>query len=104
MSCAVPRTWPCIARSAIIRWTDNVRLLQALNEAGILDNPTAFRLRRAYLIYRAMVHRLNLAQQSARVANDRFEQPRHRARSGAGRGGSCGSGGHGATIIGLQCA
>jgi len=61
---------------AIIRWTDNVRLLQALNEAGILDNPTAFRLRRAYLIYRAMVHRLNLAQQSARVANDRFEQPR----------------------------
>ncbi|MFZ1982820.1 MAG: bifunctional [glutamate--ammonia ligase]-adenylyl-L-tyrosine phosphorylase/[glutamate--ammonia-ligase] adenylyltransferase [Desulfatitalea sp.] len=61
---------------AIVRWTDNVRLLQALNEAGILDNPTAFRLRRAYLIYRAMVHRLNLAQQSAHVANDRFEQPR----------------------------
>ena len=61
---------------AIIRWTDNVRLLQALNESGILDNPTAFRLRRAYLIYRAMVHRLNLAQQSARVSNDRFEQPR----------------------------
>ncbi|MBI5894647.1 MAG: bifunctional glutamine synthetase adenylyltransferase/deadenyltransferase, partial [Desulfobacterales bacterium] len=61
---------------AIIRWTDNVRLLQALNEAGILDNPTAFRLRRAYLIYRAMVHRLNLAQQSAQVSNDRFEQPR----------------------------
>ncbi len=61
---------------AIVRWTDNVRLLQALNEAGILDNTTAFRLRRAYLIYRAMVHRLNLNQQSARVSQDRFAQPR----------------------------
>ncbi len=60
----------------IIRWTDNVRLLQALNEAGILDDETAFRLRRAYLIYRATAHRLNLRQQSARVGRDRFERSR----------------------------
>jgi glutamate-ammonia-ligase adenylyltransferase len=61
---------------AIVRWTDNVRLLQALHEAGILDHLTAFRLRRAYLIYRATVHRLNLAQQPAQVGDDRFVQPR----------------------------
>ena len=60
----------------IVRWTDNVRLLQALNEAGILDDETAFRLRRAYLIYRAMAHRLNLRQQSAQVGSDRFQRPR----------------------------
>ena len=60
----------------IVRWTDNVRLLQALNEAGILDDETAFRLRRAYLIYRATAHRLNLRQQPALVGNDRFQRPR----------------------------
>lgn len=56
----------------IVRWTDNVRLLQALNETGIIDNATAFGLRRAYLIYRAMVHRLNLRQQPAKIKDDRF--------------------------------
>jgi glutamate-ammonia-ligase adenylyltransferase len=60
----------------IIRWTDNVRLLQALNEAGILDHETAFCLRRAYLIFRAMAHRLNLRQQSVRAGKDRFQRPR----------------------------
>ena len=60
----------------MVRWTDNVRLLQALNESGILDNGTAFGLRRAYLIYRAMVHRLNLRQQPARVDDDRFDTAR----------------------------
>jgi [glutamine synthetase] adenylyltransferase / [glutamine synthetase]-adenylyl-L-tyrosine phosphorylase len=60
----------------ITRWTDNVRLLQALNEAGILDDTTAYLLRRAYLIYRAMVHRLNMRQQPARVIDDRFNASR----------------------------
>jgi [glutamine synthetase] adenylyltransferase / [glutamine synthetase]-adenylyl-L-tyrosine phosphorylase len=61
---------------AIVRWTDNVRLLQALNESGILDDNTAFGLRRAYLIYRAMVHRFNLRQQPAQVDEDRFPAAR----------------------------
>jgi glutamate-ammonia-ligase adenylyltransferase len=56
----------------IVRWTDNVRLLQSLKEAGLLDETTAFMLRRAYLIYRAMVHRLALARQPAQVPNHRF--------------------------------
>ena len=60
----------------IIRWTDNVRLIQALNDTGILGDTTAFGLRRAYLVYRAMVHRLNLKQQPARIDDDRFEAAR----------------------------
>lgn len=36
----------------------------------------AFGLLRAYLIYRAMAHRLNLNQPSARASNDRFAQLR----------------------------
>jgi glutamate-ammonia-ligase adenylyltransferase len=56
----------------IIRWTDNVRLLQALAEADIIDEVTAYRLRRAYLIFRAVVHRLNLQDRSTLVDNRRF--------------------------------
>lgn len=60
----------------IVRWTDIVRLLQALNEADILDDTTAYLLRRTYLIYRAMVHRLNLRQQPVRVTDERFRPSR----------------------------
>ncbi len=60
----------------IVRWTDNVRLLQSLSESGILDETTAFGLRRAYLIYRAVVHRLNLRQQPVHVADGRFDPAR----------------------------
>ncbi len=56
----------------ITRWTDNVRLLQALAEAGIIDEVTAYRLRRAYLIFRAVAHRLNLQDHSALVDSQRF--------------------------------
>jgi len=58
---------------ALTRWTDNVRLLQALSEAGILDGKTAYRLRHAYLIYRAVTHRLNLKEQSILVDGGRFK-------------------------------
>ena len=56
----------------IIQWTDNVRLLQALAESGAMGQYTAHFLRHCYLIYRATVHRLNLAQQPATVAPERF--------------------------------
>jgi glutamate-ammonia-ligase adenylyltransferase len=56
----------------IVRWTDNVRLLQSLMESGILDETTAFGLRRAYLIYRAVAHRLSLREQESRAIDDRF--------------------------------
>jgi glutamate-ammonia-ligase adenylyltransferase len=65
----------------IVRWTDNVRLLQALNEAGILDETTAFGLRRAYLLLRAAVHRLNLQGLATEIDDDRFDGVRHLVQS-----------------------
>ncbi|HSO21021.1 MAG TPA: bifunctional [glutamate--ammonia ligase]-adenylyl-L-tyrosine phosphorylase/[glutamate--ammonia-ligase] adenylyltransferase [Desulfosarcina sp.] len=61
----------------IVRWTDNVRLLQALAEAGILEGADAYRLRQAYLIYRAVAHRLNLQERSTLIDARRFEHLRH---------------------------
>jgi glutamate-ammonia-ligase adenylyltransferase len=64
-------------RPEILRWTDNVRLLQSLAEAGILATATAHLLRRSYLIYRAMAHRLNLRALPARLPLASFAEPRH---------------------------
>jgi glutamate-ammonia-ligase adenylyltransferase len=60
----------------LTRWTDNVRLLQALAQTGIIDGTTAYRLRQAYLIYRAVGHRLDLQERSALVDCHRFEHLR----------------------------
>jgi glutamate-ammonia-ligase adenylyltransferase len=60
----------------ILRWTDNVRLLQSLAETGVLATATAHLLRRTYLIYRAMAHRLNLRELPAQMPVSRFAEPR----------------------------
>jgi len=60
----------------IIRWSDNVRILNALNRTGIIDDQTAHILRDGYLTYRAMVHRLSLQNKSAVVAKNRFSKLR----------------------------
>ena len=65
----------------ITRWTDNVRLLQALAETGIVDGVTAYRLRQAYLIFRAVAHRLNLQERSTLVDGRRFRHLRDLVRS-----------------------
>jgi [glutamine synthetase] adenylyltransferase / [glutamine synthetase]-adenylyl-L-tyrosine phosphorylase len=57
---------------SILQWTDNVRLLQSLFETGIIGHATAYRLRRAYLIYRAIVHRLDLQEKPACLKDDRL--------------------------------
>lgn len=56
----------------IIRWSDNVRILNALNRTGIIDDQTAHILRDGYLTYRSMVHRLSLQNKSAVVNKNRF--------------------------------
>jgi [glutamine synthetase] adenylyltransferase / [glutamine synthetase]-adenylyl-L-tyrosine phosphorylase len=56
----------------IIRWSDNVRILNALNRTGIINDQTAHILRDAYLTYRAMVHRLSLQNKNAMVAKNGF--------------------------------
>ena len=51
------------------RWTDNVRLLQALMETQVLSPQNAHFLRETYLACRQTVHRLNLQQKPARVTS-----------------------------------
>ncbi|MFO8083696.1 MAG: bifunctional [glutamate--ammonia ligase]-adenylyl-L-tyrosine phosphorylase/[glutamate--ammonia-ligase] adenylyltransferase [Desulfobacterales bacterium] len=56
----------------IIRWSDNVRILNALNQTGVIDDQTAHVLRDGYLTYRATAHRLSLQNKTAIVAKNRF--------------------------------
>jgi [glutamine synthetase] adenylyltransferase / [glutamine synthetase]-adenylyl-L-tyrosine phosphorylase len=56
----------------LVRWTDNVRLIGALCRCGVFDDATAYFLRKAYLTYRIVGHRLDLKEQPAIVSDDRF--------------------------------
>jgi glutamate-ammonia-ligase adenylyltransferase len=58
---------------ALLRWTDNVRLLQALIETDTMDEYTAHLLKYAYLIYRAAAHQLSLQEESAKVPREKFK-------------------------------
>jgi glutamate-ammonia-ligase adenylyltransferase len=60
----------------ITQWTDNVRQLQELSKHAVIDQKTAFMLRRAYLILRAMGHRLNLKGLPAHIGSHRFQELR----------------------------
>lgn len=62
----------------LVKWTDNVRLLNSLSRANILDEKTAYFLRMAYLIYRAYAHRLSLEEKPALVSRDKFQELRHK--------------------------
>ena len=57
---------------ALTRWSDNVRILESLLETGIIDDHTAYRLKQAYLTYRATAHRLSLRNLPPTVPADRF--------------------------------
>ncbi len=60
--------------AGLLKWTDNVRLLQALIETGAMDEYTAHILKHAYLIYRAAAHQLSL-QEKAGQSPPRSIQP-----------------------------
>jgi glutamate-ammonia-ligase adenylyltransferase len=59
-------------------WTDNVRLLQALSQTGIIHENTAHLLKHAYLIYRAVAHQLSLQEAPAQISPDKYERLRKR--------------------------
>jgi glutamate-ammonia-ligase adenylyltransferase len=65
-------------RPEILAWTDNVRLIRSLADAGIIGETTAYFLRKAYLTYRSMGHKLSLRERAARVPEDRFVELRER--------------------------
>ncbi len=56
----------------LLKWTDNVRLIQSLIETGTMDEITAHVLKHAYLIYRAAAHQLNLQEKPAKVPREKF--------------------------------
>ncbi|WP_054774493.1 hypothetical protein [Methylogaea oryzae] len=50
-----------------MEWTDNVRLLERLSDAGFLSRDEAEFLKQAYVGFRAQVHRAALQEQEARI-------------------------------------
>lgn len=57
---------------ALTRWSDNVRILDAMAKANILETEHAFGLRDAYTKMRNKIHRLNLLDASLYIADDSF--------------------------------
>ena len=57
---------------SLAMWTDNVRLLETLDNLGILDKHATGFLKETYLIYRAEVHRLSLQEKPAVVSGEDF--------------------------------
>jgi len=62
----------------LVTYSDNVRQIRSLEESGILDETTAYLLRRAYLVYRATTHRLNLKEESSTLPGDTYADLRRR--------------------------
>jgi [glutamine synthetase] adenylyltransferase / [glutamine synthetase]-adenylyl-L-tyrosine phosphorylase len=60
----------------LLRWTDNVRQIQALAGSGIIGDDMAHRLRMAYLTYRAQAHRLSLQEKPPVVPVERMKDLR----------------------------
>ena len=56
----------------LLKFTDNVRQLQSLTETKIIGQYTAYLLRHAYLIFRAVAHRFSLQEKHAEVPEDKF--------------------------------
>ncbi|MGD9984432.1 MAG: bifunctional [glutamate--ammonia ligase]-adenylyl-L-tyrosine phosphorylase/[glutamate--ammonia-ligase] adenylyltransferase [Porticoccaceae bacterium] len=60
----------------LTRWTDNIRILGDLAEAGVLSATDTETLREAYKVYRAAAHRLQLQRQPGVVPAAEFAAPR----------------------------
>jgi len=64
--------------AGLLKWTDNVRLIQSLIETGTMDEITAHVLKHAYLIYRAGAHQLSLQEKPAKVPRGKFDHLQRR--------------------------
>ncbi|WP_237057211.1 bifunctional [glutamate--ammonia ligase]-adenylyl-L-tyrosine phosphorylase/[glutamate--ammonia-ligase] adenylyltransferase [Microbulbifer sediminum] len=61
---------------SIVRYTDNIRILESLIEAGLMSAHQAGQMIDAYKAYRSEGHRLALQQQPGVVNGDQFEAER----------------------------
>ncbi|CAD5107060.1 bifunctional [glutamate--ammonia ligase]-adenylyl-L-tyrosine phosphorylase/[glutamate--ammonia-ligase] adenylyltransferase [Zestomonas carbonaria] len=60
----------------LLRWTDNIRILDELGEAGLLPEEDARLLQEVYKAYRSAAHRLALQKQPGVVSGDQFHAER----------------------------
>ncbi|ORC58029.1 bifunctional glutamine synthetase adenylyltransferase/deadenyltransferase, partial [Pseudomonas floridensis] len=60
----------------LLRYTDNIRILEGLEEAGLLSDADASLLREAYKAYRSAAHRQALQKQAGVVSGDQFHSER----------------------------
>ncbi|MCK9748323.1 bifunctional [glutamate--ammonia ligase]-adenylyl-L-tyrosine phosphorylase/[glutamate--ammonia-ligase] adenylyltransferase [Pseudomonas syringae pv. syringae] len=61
---------------ALLQYTDNIRILEGLEEAGLLPDTDAGLLREAYKAYRSAAHRQALQKQAGVVSGDQFHAQR----------------------------
>lgn len=61
---------------ALLRYTDNIRILDGLAEAGLLPGEEVRLLQEAYKAYRSAAHRLSLQKQPGVVGGDQFQEQR----------------------------
>ncbi len=60
----------------LVTYTDNIRILDALGEAGLISMDTMHMLQEAYKAYRAAAHRFALQKQRAVVSGEHFHPER----------------------------
>jgi glutamate-ammonia-ligase adenylyltransferase len=60
----------------LVRYTDNIRILEGLEQAGLLPDADAGLLREAYKAYRAAAHRQALQKDAGVVRGDQFQAER----------------------------
>ena len=63
---------------AIYRYTDNIRILDALEQAGILEKDVAVELRETYKTYRSIGHRQSLEERKGLVSAEGLDEMRGR--------------------------
>ncbi|WP_439852179.1 bifunctional [glutamate--ammonia ligase]-adenylyl-L-tyrosine phosphorylase/[glutamate--ammonia-ligase] adenylyltransferase [Pseudomonas syringae] len=64
------------AHPALLQYTDNIRILEGLEGAGLLPDADASLLREAYKAYRSAAHRQALQKQAGVVSGDQFHAQR----------------------------
>ena len=65
---------------ALLRYTDNIRILEGLEQAGLMSAADAGLLREAYKAYRSVAHRQALQKQAGVIAGDQFVSQRQEVR------------------------
>jgi len=65
---------------AILRWTDNIRILEELEQAGLMPAADAVLLRELYKAFRSASHRQALQKQAGVIDAAQFAEERREVR------------------------